>query len=164
MTRMRILGSRNVTSLVVACALAALSEPAAAQISGRAYGVLVNTPVAYQARSVVATLWDVRDRGAARMVEGIYQSLAAGRTLSAAVREAKLAAIRRGAGPEEWAAFVLVGDPDVTLPLHSPRRATPMQAGGAAAAALLLLAAYRGRKRSTADKRSPATRVSTLHS
>ena len=116
------------------------------------------------ARSVVATLWDVRDRGAARMVEGIYQSLAAGRTLSAAVREAKLAAIRRGAGPEEWAAFVLVGDPDVTLPLHSPRRATPMQAGGAAAAALLLLAAYRGRKRSTADKRSPATRVSTLHS
>jgi CHAT domain-containing protein len=116
------------------------------------------------ARSVVATLWEVRDRGAARMVEGIYRSLAAGRPLSAAVREAKLEAIRQGARPEEWAAFVLVGDPDVTLPLQLPRRAAPLYASGAVVAALCLLAAYRMRKRPTAETRSPSTRVSTIHS
>ena len=116
------------------------------------------------ARSVVATLWEVRDRGAARVVEEIYRSLADGQPLSAAVREAKLAAIGRGAGPDEWAAFVLVGDPDVTLPLRTPRRATPLAAGSAAAAALLLLAAYRTRKRPTPVTRSPSSRVSTLHS
>ncbi len=116
------------------------------------------------ARSVVATLWEVRDRGAARMVDGIYRSLATGRPLSAAVREAKLAAIRHGAGPDVWAAFVLVGDPDVTLPLQSPSRVTPRRAGGGVAAVLLLFAAYRTWKRSRSDTRSPSTRASTLHS
>ena len=70
---------------------------------------------------MVATGWPVGDRAALPMVEDLYRGLAAGRTASAALREAKLAAIRRGAPAREWAAFTLIGDPSVRVPLQPPR-------------------------------------------
>jgi hypothetical protein len=39
------------------------------------------------------------------------------------LRSAKVKAIERGAPARTWAAFTVVGDPLVTIPLETPRRA-----------------------------------------
>jgi CHAT domain-containing protein len=63
------------------------------------------------ARSVVATQWQVPDRGTVRLVEDFYDALASGLPVAEALRAAKLAALRRGAPTGEWAAFTVLGDP-----------------------------------------------------
>jgi tetratricopeptide (TPR) repeat protein len=72
------------------------------------------------ARAVVATGWRIGDRSAARTVEALYDALARGLPAAEALRAAKLDAMRRGAPASEWAAFTLVGDPLVTVPLRTP--------------------------------------------
>ena len=72
------------------------------------------------ARAVVATQWRIGDRGAGPLLEGFYRALAAGLAAGDALRLAKREAIGRGAPPSEWAAFVLVGDPMVRVPLRAP--------------------------------------------
>jgi tetratricopeptide (TPR) repeat protein len=72
------------------------------------------------ARSVVATLWQIPDRRAGDIVDGLYRGLADGLPVSSALRRAKLEAMERGAPAAEWAAFTLVGDPLVRLPLRRP--------------------------------------------
>jgi CHAT domain-containing protein len=72
------------------------------------------------ARSVVATSWRIEDRQAVRLVVDFYAALARGLPVSDALREAKLAAMRRGAPAGQWAAFTVVGDPLVTLALQAP--------------------------------------------
>ena len=78
------------------------------------------------ARSVVATRWRIADRVALRMMQPFYDALAAGLAVGDALRAAKLAALRRGALPREWATFTAVGDPLVRIPLRRPR--SPWQA------------------------------------
>jgi CHAT domain-containing protein/tetratricopeptide (TPR) repeat protein len=73
------------------------------------------------ARSVIATQWRVSDRATTRFVKDLYRALARGATVSDALRKAKTRALRRGAPPAEWAAFVLIGDPLTTVPLQAPR-------------------------------------------
>jgi hypothetical protein len=99
------------------------------------------------ARSVVATGWKVGDRRTVGFVEDFYRALARDLPVGEALREAKLAALRRGAPPGEWAAFTLVGDPLVTIPLRepSPGRRWWLAAAGLAGAAAL--AAYLARTR-----------------
>jgi len=73
---------------------------------------LAGAAVQSGARSVVASLWQVNDVGTAQLMEGFYSSLAAGRSKSAALREAQLALIRQGdelSDPGVWAAFILLG-------------------------------------------------------
>jgi CHAT domain-containing protein len=60
--------------------------------------------------SVIATLWDVSDEGAPRVVEEMHRRVAAGVQVSKALRLAQLAAMPAEA-PAVWAAFVLVGNP-----------------------------------------------------
>ena len=72
------------------------------------------------ARAVVATGWRVEDRRTLAFVERFYAGLAERRPVVEALRAAKLDAIRRGAPPSEWAAFTVVGNPLVTVPLQSP--------------------------------------------
>ena len=79
------------------------------------------------ARAVMATGWRIDDRRTVRFVLDFYDALARGRTVGDALHDAKLAALRRGAPPGEWAAFVVVGDPTVTIPLTTPRRAVPAE-------------------------------------
>jgi tetratricopeptide (TPR) repeat protein len=81
------------------------------------------------ARSVVATLWQIPDRQTGDIVEGLYRGLAEGLPVSSALRRAKLEAIERGAPAAEWAAFTLVGDPLVRLPLRRPGRSRALAAG-----------------------------------
>jgi CHAT domain-containing protein len=72
------------------------------------------------ARSVLATLWPVNDRAAARFEALFYPSLVGGATVGEALRRASEAAIAQGDPASEWAAFVLVGDPTVVVPLTRP--------------------------------------------
>lgn len=75
------------------------------------------------------------------MVEDFYAGLGRGLPVAEALREAKVAAIHRGAPAGEWAAFTVVGDPLVRVPLResAPRFGKWLIAG---AGALLLLAGY----------------------
>ena len=100
------------------------------------------------ARSVVATGWRVGDRSTARFVEAFYGELAEGLPVASALRAAKLDAIRRGAPPSEWAAFTVVGDPLVRVPLSRPATERSLLSRparvAALAAVLLVLAAVAG--------------------
>jgi hypothetical protein len=60
-----------------------------------------------------------RRRGGS-LIDDFYRALAAGKTVGDAARTAKLAAIARGASPATWAAFSVIGDANVTVPLTVP--------------------------------------------
>jgi CHAT domain-containing protein len=73
--------------------------------------------------TVVATLWPVEDRIAERYMAAFYASLAQGRAVAAAAREAR-ATLRGEAGnPRDWAAFVVLGEPSTVFPLKARVRA-----------------------------------------
>ena len=72
------------------------------------------------ARAVVASAWPIGDRSTVRLVEDFYSSLALHRSVGEALRDAKLAALHDGAAPREWAAFEVIGDPLVEIPLRQP--------------------------------------------
>jgi hypothetical protein len=96
---------------------------------------------------VVATQWRIGDRSTVALVRDLYDALARGAPVADALRDAKLAAIRRGAAASEWAGFTVVGDPLVRVPLHAPSPRLP-GAWVAAACALLLVGAYLAVRRS----------------
>ena len=99
-------------------------------VAGEGVQGLTTPLVAAGARSVVATQWRVGDRSTVRLVADLYDGLARGRPVAEALREAKLAAMRRGAPPGEWAGFTVVGDPLARVPLVVPadrRRAAVAQ-------------------------------------
>jgi hypothetical protein len=68
---------------------------------------------------VITSLWRVGDSPSAELMTRFYGFLASGDSASIALRKAKLA-FRRSRGsarhPAFWAAFVLTGDPDLTIP------------------------------------------------
>ena len=100
-------------------------------------------------RSVVATQWRIADRSTVAFIEDFYRALARRLPVGDALREAKIASIRRGATPREWAAFVAVGDPLVTVGLRTPlpegRRWTLVAAAVLLAAAGIVYGAARRR-------------------
>lgn len=95
------------------------------------------------ARSVVGSHWDVNDRSSATLIERFYASLASGRTVSAALREAQLESA--GSDPyrtaAHWAGFMAVGDPraDPRLPRQPGHAGSVMTTLAGAAVALLAL-------------------------
>jgi CHAT domain-containing protein/tetratricopeptide (TPR) repeat protein len=107
------------------------------------------------ARSVVATAWRIGDRRTVAFVDAFYAGLARGLPVDEALRAAKLRALRRGAPAKEWAAFSVVGDPLVRLPMRTPPRRVPwwlvalaLVGGGAVAYGV------RVRSRHAAERRS----------
>jgi len=83
----------------------------------RGEGVLGLTSPLLQAgaRAVVASGWQVGDRAASGLMTAFYRALGRGLPAGDALREAKLAALRRGAPLHEWAAYTIIGDPLVRL-------------------------------------------------
>ena len=77
------------------------------------------------ARSVVATSWRIGDRATVPFIEAFYGAMADSAPVVDALRAAKVDAIRRGAPPSEWAAFTVVGDPLVRVPLVKPTTPFP---------------------------------------
>jgi len=69
---------------------------------------------------VLATQWRIADRSTLRLVDGFYSALAQELPADQALRQARLAVRAHGAPAREWAAFVLVGDPTVQVPLRQP--------------------------------------------
>jgi CHAT domain-containing protein len=72
------------------------------------------------ARAVVATHWSIPDRGIRSLMESFYHGLSDGLPASEALQRAKLSARTRGVPASQWAAFTLVGDPSVRVPLSKP--------------------------------------------
>ena len=76
------------------------------------------------ARAVVATAWPIDDHETVTVIEDFYRALSRGATVGSALREAKLAAMRRGAPARDWASFAVIGDATMRIPLKAPRRWT----------------------------------------
>jgi CHAT domain-containing protein len=145
-----IAGLRLHADLVV---LSACRTAGGVMVSGEGLQGLTTPLLEAGARSVIATQWRIGDRSTVRLVHDLYDALARGAPVGDALREAKLAAIRRGAPPSEWAGFTVIGDPLVTTPLRAPRFRVPLVWLGVAAVALAG-AAYvlLGRRRSAAAR------------
>ena len=63
------------------------------------------------ARNIVASLWKVYDQHTSLLMVEMYRQIAAGKSYSTALREAKLKMIANAetAAPQSWAGFVLIG-------------------------------------------------------
>jgi hypothetical protein len=63
---------------------------------------------------VLASLWDVNDERTAQFMGSFYQHLAERRPKAEALRATKLELIQRdpSSSPRQWAAFILIGEPD----------------------------------------------------
>jgi CHAT domain-containing protein len=74
------------------------------------------------ASSVVATLWNVDDRHAERLMRVFYGRLAAGESKAAALSGAKrdLLAEEPTLAPRSWAPFVIIGEPRGSVELRPP--------------------------------------------
>jgi tetratricopeptide (TPR) repeat protein len=71
-------------------------------------------------QTVVATAWRVDDATAGLVAERFYRGLADGLTAGEALRRAQEESAARGLPLSEWGAFVLLGNPGLTVPLRTP--------------------------------------------
>jgi tetratricopeptide (TPR) repeat protein len=110
-------GLRLRADLVV---LSACRSAGGAVLRGEGVAGLTAPLLAGGARAVLATQWRIADRSTLRLVDGFYAALAQGLPADQALRQARLAVRAHGAPAREWAAFVLVGDPTVQVPLRQP--------------------------------------------
>ncbi|MBN2200185.1 MAG: CHAT domain-containing protein [Candidatus Aminicenantes bacterium] len=62
------------------------------------------------AKTVVASLWNVRDRPTSAFMPRFYKYWTEGRTKEEALRRAKLDFMSSGSPPSVWAAFILIGE------------------------------------------------------
>jgi CHAT domain-containing protein len=82
----------------------------------RAFG-LASTFLFCGVRHYIGTLWDVRDSAAAAAGSAFFRSFYSGRSVGAAVKEARIALAREfGEASMVWSGFVLYGDPSFTIP------------------------------------------------
>lgn len=124
--------------------LAVLSSCASADgriLSGEGVPGVTSAFLAAGVPVVIATLWPVDDRATARFMTQVYDHLAEGETVSAAVDRAQEATRRAPATahPFYWAGFVVVGDGSMTI---RPERRAPLARHLPLAPAAGLLAAF----------------------
>jgi hypothetical protein len=100
------------------------------------------------ARSIALTRWTIGDRQTVSFIEAFYRALAAGQPVVDALRTAKLDAIARGAPPAQWAAFTIIGNPAVAIPLTLPSRRPGFALVLSAALLVLLASGWVWRRRS----------------
>lgn len=88
-------------------------------LAGEGVAGLTNAFLAAGAPAVVAALWPVDDQTTASFTESFYAAMAGGATASEALEAARsrVAADPATAVPFHWAAWVLIGDGDVKVPL-----------------------------------------------
>jgi CHAT domain-containing protein len=70
------------------------------------------------ASSVVASLWEVHDRCTVSLMEDFYGGIAGGLPVAKALALAQRAARRRDSMPLRWAPFVVIGEPELRVPLR----------------------------------------------
>ncbi|MBK8165077.1 MAG: CHAT domain-containing protein [bacterium] len=118
--------------------LAACASAGGEVLAGEGLQGLSSAFLAAGVPTLVATLWPVDDRATARLMERFYERLAAGDPVGVALRAARADAARQGGSPADWAAFVVVGDPDRRIDLGAPRRMAPAAVGAAIMVALVM--------------------------
>lgn len=134
-------------------------------VTGEGVQGLINPLLQAGARSVVATQWGIGDQSTIAFIGAFYAALARRLTVAQALRAAKLDAIRRGAPTSEWAAFTLVGDPSVIVPLVPPRRSNwiALCAFAVALASVAIYFALRILKRRSEERASPVPVSARTH-
>ncbi|MGQ0794547.1 MAG: tetratricopeptide repeat protein [Deltaproteobacteria bacterium] len=101
-------------ALVVLSACSTAIDPFQENPSGAALATLAYAFELVDVPSVVATLWDISDRGTADLMGEFYENLKQGGDFDSAFREAQINMIRRGgllSHPYYWAAFVIFENP-----------------------------------------------------
>jgi CHAT domain-containing protein len=94
------------------------------------------------AGAVVATQWDVEDRGASAVIGGFYRRLAGGAPVAEALAASQRELIRAGAPPRAWAPFVVVGPPRARVNVPPAPRPRPQALRWALPGILAILATY----------------------
>jgi tetratricopeptide (TPR) repeat protein len=129
--------------------LSACRTAGGVMVAGEGMQGLTTPLIEAGARAVVATQWRIGDRSTVRLVHDFYAGLGRGLSAADALRAAKLGALERGAPAGEWAAFTVVGDPLVRVPLREPASGTKLPWIAGAGVIVILggyLAARRRRK------------------
>ena len=92
--------------------------------------------------TVIATLWPVDDAAAVHVTASLYEGLADGLTIDAALERARneCRSTPGLAAPKHWAGFVLVGEGNETIPVR--RRAGRWTAAALSGFAALLIYLY----------------------
>ena len=111
-----LLQSREIADLQLDRQLVVLSACQSAtgsQVRGEGVLGLARSFFAAGARTVIGSLWPVRDDYARAFFEPFYSSLAEGSAVGAAFHRAQQNLIDDGLPAEAWAGFVLMGDPDL---------------------------------------------------
>ena len=121
-----ILYAREISGLQIDSEMVVLSgcETARGRIlSGEGVQGLARAFFLAGTRSVVATLWRVRDQPAQELVTAFYRRLAEGQSKDEALRGAKLEFLRKtpSSPARDWASFILIGEASGKIPL-SPGR------------------------------------------
>jgi hypothetical protein len=91
--------------------LSACATAAGAQVSGEGVMSLARAFLYAGAGATIATLWDVPDAPGPIFADVLYDALAHGQPLGAAVAGARRELRRRGAPPRAWAAYAVTGNP-----------------------------------------------------
>lgn len=119
----RLLEARRIYGLRLASDLVVLSACQSARgkvLPGEGVEGLARAFLQAGARTVVASLWNVNDERSAELMGSFYERLARGDTKADALRSARLELRRRHPTlpPRVWAPWVLIGEPDGTVPLR----------------------------------------------
>jgi CHAT domain-containing protein len=144
--------------------LSACRTAGGAIVRGEGVQGLAAPLLAAGARAIAATWWPIGDVATLEVVDDFYRAMADGRNAGDALHSAKLAALRRGAPPRDWAAFTLVGDPFARPPLRPATLINPTWRWVALAAvvAALIYGAVMRRRR-VGEARVPSGRTATTH-
>jgi CHAT domain-containing protein/tetratricopeptide (TPR) repeat protein len=106
-------------------------------IGGEGVMGLANAFFQAGARTVVASLWPVRDRETAALVNRFAVHLGDGRSVASALSLARRDLVRRDAPPASWAGMAVLGDGDVVLNADGDRSSIPWWVGSAFAVTLV---------------------------
>jgi CHAT domain-containing protein len=112
-----LLQSREIADLRLGGHVVVLSSCQSAmgtQVRGEGVLGLARSFFAAGARTVVGSLWPIRDDHAQAFFDPFYAALGKGSTVGAAFRAAQRRLIEKGLPMEAWAGFVLMGDPSIT--------------------------------------------------
>lgn len=123
--------------------LSACQTASGAVLSGEGVLSLARAFFSAGAVSAIGNRWPIRDEDAALLFDAFYRAVGDGASLSAALQQARLAAIAAGRPPAVWASLVLLGNGDVRLLPEgtSPASPTARRAAAAAVIAMAILAA-----------------------
>ena len=136
-------------SLVVLSACSSASGP---NLEGEGLLSLARAFFQAEARTVIGSLWPLRDEDAAAFFRDFYRHFGRGATAAEALAQAQAEALAEERPADAWAALVLLGDGELrrAVPMPGPRRRWGLLLGvlGAAALALVGLGAGRLSRRS----------------